>query len=132
MKKLVNIAYYFRTFILIIHFYFVFMMLNNILDTKLFGYLFLLIYAIYIIKCIIELLSGKKRYKTDIIYNLMQIGILSYIIFLSIKVRVNEMYVTEITYPYFRSNCQILSVLIIFILIYGFIELKNKNKKIWK
>ena len=62
----------------------------------------------------------------------MQIGVLSYIIFLSIKVRVNEMYVTEITYPYFRSNCQILSVLIIFILIYGVIELKNKNKKIWK
>ena len=132
MKKLVNVAYYFRTFILIIHFYFVFMMLNNILDTKFFGYLFLLIYGIYIIKCIMELLSGKKRYKNDVIYNLMQIGVLSYIIFLSIKIRVNEMYVTEITYPYFKSNCQILSVLIIFILIYGLIELKSKNKKIWK
>jgi len=132
LKKLVNVAYYFRTFILIIHFYFVFMMLNNILDTKFFGYLFLLIYGIYIIKCIMELLSGKKRYKNDVIYNLMQIGVLSYIIFLSIKIRVNEMYVTEITYPYFKSNCQILSVLIIFILIYGLIELKSKNKKIWK
>jgi hypothetical protein len=102
-------------------------MLNNILDTKVFGYLFLLIYAIYIIKSIIELLSGKKRYKNDTIYNLMQIGVLVYIIFLAIKVTVNGMYVTEITYPYFRSNCQIISVLIIFILIYGIIELKNKK-----
>ena len=127
MKKFANIIYYFKIFILIIHFYFVFLILHNILDIKLFGYLFLVIYAIYITKCIIELLSKKRRFKNDIIYNSMQIGVLIYIIFMSVKVSINEMYVTNITFQYFKSNCIIISILIIFILIYSFIELRNKK-----
>ena len=130
MKKINKIIYYFKILLFTIHFYFVFAMLHDILDTKIFGYLFLLVYFIYIIKSIKELLSKKDRYKNDLIYNFMQIGFLSYIIFISIKVNVNVMYVTNMTYPYFRTNYIIISILIIFSLVYSFIELDNK--KIWK
>lgn len=132
MKKLTKVAYYLKTFLFVIHFYFIFAMLHDILDTKFFGYLFLLVYFIYIVKGILELLSQKKRYKNDLIYNLMQIGVFSYIMFVAIKVSTSEMYVTNMTYPYFRINYLIMSVLIIFILVYGFMELTNDKKKIWK
>ena len=127
MKTITKIIYYFKILLFTIHFYFVFAMLHDILDTKFFGYLFLIIYFVYIIKTIIELLSKKDRYKNDLIYNFMQIGFLSYIVFISIKVNVNVMYVTNITYPYFRTNFIIISILIIFSLIYSFIELDNKK-----
>ena len=132
MKKLNNIVYYIKTVLFVIHFYFVFTMLHDILDTKIFGYLFLLIYSIYVIKNILELLSKKEQYKNDIIYNSMQIGALAYIMFVAIKVSINEMYVTNITYAYFRTNYIIMSVLLVFILIYGFCELHDNKKKIWK
>lgn len=127
MKTITKIIYYFKILLFTIHFYFVFAMLHDILDTKFFGYLFLIIYFVYIIKTIIELLSKKDRYKNDLIYNFMQIGFLSYIVFISIKVNVNVMYVTNMTYPYFRTNYIIISILIIFSLIYSFIELDNKK-----
>ena len=129
MKKLTNIVYYTKIFLLLIHFYFVFIILHTILDTKIFGYIFLVIYFIYIIKCIIELLSQKKRFKNDWIYNLMQIGVLGYILFMAIKVSINEMYVTEMTYSYFRTNYLIISILFIFIMMYSFIELSDKKQK---
>ena len=130
VKRVANIVYYIKIFLLISHFYFVFLMLHNILDTKIYGHLFLVFYFIYIIKCIIELLSGKKRFKNDVVYNLMQIGVLGYIIFMSIKTFINGMYVTQITYSYFMINYIILSILILFILIYSLVELHDKKKKI--
>ena len=130
MKKLANVIYYIKTLLFVIHFYFIFVMLPSILDTKVFGYIFLIFYFVYIIKTILELLSQKKRYKNDWIYNSMQIGFIAYIVFITLKISINKMYVTNITYSYFRNNFIIMSVLIIFILIYSFIELDNK--KIWK
>lgn len=62
----------------------------------------------------------------------MQIGMLSYIIFVAIKVSVNGMYVTNMTYSYFKTNYLIMSILMIFILVYSFIELHDNRKKIWK
>ena len=130
MKKLANVIYYIKTLLFVVHFYFIFVMLPSILDTKVFGYIFLIFYFVYIIKTILELLSQKKRYKNDWIYNSMQIGFIAYIVFITLKISINKMYVTNITYSYFRNNFIIMSVLIIFILIYSFIELDNK--KIWK
>ena len=127
MKKFAMIVYYIRIFLLTIHFYFVFIMLNSILDTKLFGYIFLAIYFVYIIKTIIELLSQKRRYKNDLIYNLMQIGVLSYIVFFALKVSISGIYVTNMTYNYFKTNYIIISFLIIFVLIYYFVELYKKK-----
>lgn len=127
MKRFTNIIYYIRMFLLIIHFYLVFSMLPCILDTKIYGYIFLFIYFIFIIKIILEILSKKKRYMNDLIYNLMQIGVYIYIIVIGIKVYVNELYVTNNTLSYFKTNYMITSLLILFILIYSILEFKNKR-----
>lgn len=130
MKKFAKIIYYIKLFLFVINFYFIFTMLHNILDTKIFGIIFIIMYLIYVIKIILEMLSKKERYKQDLIYNLMQTGLIIYIMIISIRCMVVKMYVTRFTIPYFRINYIILSVLIIFILIYnyvGFIEPKKKN-----
>ena len=128
MKRFNKIIYYLKLFLFIIHFYFVFIVLHNILDIKIYGYLFLIIYFFYIIKVITELLSKKERYKNDLIYNLMQIGFLGYIIGISIKLYISKLYVTDKTITYFRTNYLIASLLIVFIIIYGILCFYNKKK----
>ena len=128
MERFNKIVYYFRMLLFVIHFYFIFSVLHNILDMKIYGYIFLIIYFIYIIKSIIELLSKKKRYKNDLIYNLMQIGFFSYIIGISIKIYLNKLYVTNNTITYFKTNYLIASLLIVFIVIYSILSFYNKKK----
>ena len=124
MKKIPKIVYFIKMFLFIIHFYFVFSMLHNILDAKIYGYIFLAFYFVYVIKVIIELLSKKKHYKKDTIYNFMQVGLMAYILIIAIRTNVIHMYVTKMTLPYFKINYSILSLLIIFIISYSFIEFK--------
>ena len=129
MKGFSKTVYCIKLFLFVINFYFIFTMLHNILDTKIFGIIFLVIYLIYVIKVILELLSKKERYQNDFIYNLMQIGLVAYIMIISIRCIVAKMYVTRFTMPYFRLNYIILSVLIIFILIYNYVGFSEPKKK---
>ena len=129
MTKLAKTLYYIRMFLFIIHFYFVFLILHSILDLKIIGYIFLLIYIIYIFKVIIELFSKKRRYKNDFAYNIMQIGVFAYLFVLFINISSKNLYVTKVTYSYFRNNYIFISLLIVFILIYDFVVLKNNNGK---
>ena len=128
MKNFSKIVYFIKLVLFIVNFYFIFTMLHNILDTKIFGLIFIIIYLVYAIKIILEMLSKKDRYKQDIIYNFMQIGLIVYIMIISIRCLISKMYVTRITLPYFRINYIILSVLIIFILIYNFVGLNDSTK----
>ena len=129
MMKLSRIIYYIKLFLFIINFYFIFVMLHNILDTKIFGIIFIVIYLIYVIKIILEMLSKKDRYKNDVIYNFMQIGLIVYIMVISIRCMIAKLYVTRVSLPYFRINFIILSILIIFILIYNFVGFSETKKK---
>ena len=128
MKKISKITYFIRMFLFIINFYFVFIMLKNILDTKVFGIIFIVLYMFLIIKVILELFNKKDIYKEDFIYNIMQTGVYIYIIVMSMKIIVYNIYVTKITYNYFKTNYLILSLLIVFVLIYSYIEFKSSNK----
>ena len=128
MKKISKITYIIRMFLFIINFYFVFIMLKNILDTKVFGIIFIVLYMFLIIKVILELFNKKDIYKEDFIYNIMQTGVYMYIIVMSMKIIVYNIYVTKITYNYFKTNYLILSLLIVFVLIYSYIEFKSSNK----
>lgn len=127
MKKLARIVYYIKLFLFIIHFYFVFLMLHNILDTKIFGIIFLVLYLAFAIKVLIELLSKKDRYKNDLIYNIMQVGVYFYLLIVSVKTYVSKIYVTRMTLNYFQLNYVILSILIIFIFIYSNLEFKSSK-----
>ena len=128
MKKLSKIIYIIRMLLFVINFYFIFIMLENILDTKVFGIIFLVFYMILVIKVFIELLIKKDLCKEDIIYNIMQTGVYLYILVMSIKMIVYNIHVTKITYAYFKTNYLILSVLIVFVLIYSYLEFKSSNK----
>ena len=128
MKKFSKIIYYIKMLFFVIHVYFVFSMLHNILDTQIYGLIFIIFYFLYVIKVIIELLSRKKRYKNDGMYNLMQAGFLFYVMLISIRTGISKMYVTANTLPYFRINFIILSLLILFIFVYGFLEFNISDK----
>ena len=128
MKKLSKIIYIIRMFLFTINFYFIFTMLENILDTKVYGIIFLILYMLLVIKVFIELLIKKDLCKEDIIYNIMQTGVYLYILVMSIKIVVYNIRVTKITYGYFKTNYLILSILIVFVLIYSYLEFKSSNK----
>ena len=128
MKKFSKIIYIIKLFLFIINFYFIFTMLHNILDTKIYGVIFIIIYLVYVIKVILEMLSKKERYQNDIIYNFMQIGLIAYIMIISIRCMTIKMYVTRFSLPYFRINYIILSILIVFILIYNFVGFSDPKK----
>ena len=130
MKKLSKITYIVRMLLFIINFYFVFMMLENILDTKVFGIIFLVLYMILVIKVFIELLVKKDLCKDDIIYNIMQTGVYLYVLVMSIKVMIYNIHVTNITYNYFKTNYLILSILIVFVLIYSLLEIRSSKNDV--
>ena len=128
MKKLARVIYYIKLILYIIHFYFVFLMLHNILDTKIYGLIFLIIYIIFAIKVLIELLSKKDQYKNDLVYNIMHIGVYFYLLIVSVKTYISKIYVTRLTLNYFKINYIILSVLILFIFIYSYLEFRSSKK----
>ncbi len=127
MKKLAKYIYAFKIILFMINFYFVFMMLHNILDTNLYGIIFIILYLAFALKVTSEILSKKLRYQHDIIYNGMQIGFMIYLLIISVKINLAKIYVTRITISYFRTNYIILSILIVFILTYSLLENANKN-----
>lgn len=128
MKKISKIIYIIKMFLFIISFYFVFLMLHNILDAKLFGVVFLIIYFVLVLREIIEIFSKKDEYKEDIIYNVMKMGVYLYLLIISIKTTMANALVTRITVDYFKTNYIIISVLMLFILIYNLLEFKSSSK----
>jgi len=128
VKSISKIVYIIKMILFIVHFYFIFMMLHNILDAKIYGIIFLVFYLAFVIKTIIELLSKKGRYKNDAIYNIMQIGLYAYLIVISLKTTIAKVYVTRLTLGYFKMNYVILSILIVFIFVYSYLEFKSSNK----
>lgn len=128
MRYLAKTVYYIKLAFYIIHFYFVFLMLHNILDTNIYGIIFLVFYMIFAIKILLELLSKNNKYKNDIIYNIMQIGVYAYLLIISIKTHLAKIYVTRLTMNYFKINYIILSLLIVFIFIYSYLEFKSSKK----
>ena len=126
MKKLAKSIYIIKLLLFAVNFYFMFSMLSNILSTNIYGIIFIVMYLIFAIKIIIEIIAKNTKYQEDIIYNIMQIGFIIYLLIISIKINMANVYVTRINFSYFKVNYIILSILILFILFYGFIETNNK------
>lgn len=128
MKQIIKTSYAIRILFFILHFYFVFIMLENILDTKYIGIVFLTFYLFYILCLLFQLLSKKRRYKQDLIYNIMQIGLYFYLTILSIRIKASSFYTLANTNSYFFTNYGILSLLILFIMAYSFLEFRKEKK----
>ncbi len=129
MKKLFKkIFYYLRIIFFFLHFFFLFNITSTLLQIRPLIYLFLLLHFIFCINVIWEMLSKKKIYQEDFVYNLMQIGV--YIYFFTIYYRVhyfNVFYMKD-TVIYFNINFGILCFLLTFLIFYSNFELKNRKK----
>ena len=128
MKNLEKISFIVRMIFFLLHFYFVFAMLYCILPLKYLGYIFIIFYLLYVVKEIIELVSKKKIYREDFIYNFMQIGLMFYLIVFSVRLNISKIFVNAESLQYYRINYLIILVLIIFTLLYSFIELRTNKK----
>lgn len=73
-------------------------------------------------------MSKKDIYKDDIIYNLMQIGLSLYILVMFYRINYSAAVVVKETMHYFMINYGIMSILMIFIILYSFIELRISMK----
>lgn len=129
MKKLNKIMYGLRIFCFVIQFYLVFSLLSSILLTGLLGYILLAVYIFYDILIITELLSKKKKYKCDFIYDFMQIGFVFYLMVINYKVYSDHIYVIKNTLAYFRINYGIMCLLLIFIIVYSMFEMRLRKIK---
>lgn len=127
MKKINKIVYTIRMIFFCLQFIFIYMCIDAIYHTRLFGYIFLALYIIYVISVIGELLSKKISYQEDLVYNFMQIGTILYIFALFFQIRIAHVSVMSDTLSYFNLNFKILSFLLIVIVLYNIIELKNKK-----
>ena len=125
MKKTNKIIYIIRVIFFIIHFYLLFIIAHSYLNIGILGKIYLIFDIIYSIKIIIEMLSKKEKYQKDIIYNIMQIGLTFYLGILSYKIYIDNMLVFNDTLSYFYTNYGILLGLIIFILVYSYLEFET-------
>ena len=97
-----------------------FMLIQNITQVGLAGYLYLVIYLLFSLMTIKEVLSQKAIYKKDLVYNLMQIGFTFYLGIIVFKTYHDKIVVMENTIKYFDINYLILSVLLAIISSYKF------------
>lgn len=128
MKELSRIIYKIRIILFVIHLLMLYMMIDNIIYIKMFGYLFLLLDIIYVIRVIIELLSKKSLYKKDIYYNIMQIGLYTYIGVLWYRLTFGSAFSKELLL-YLKTNYIILSILFLFLFIYSTTLIEKMNEK---
>lgn len=127
MKKLAKIIYPIRIILFIIHLLMLYMMIDDIVYVS-FGYLFLFIDIIYVIRVIMELFSQKSLYKKDIYYNIMQIGLYTYIGVLWYRLTFGSIISKELLL-YLKTNYIILSILFLFLTFYSTILIHKMNEK---
>ncbi len=120
-----KLVYNLKRILFIIHFYLMLFLIPSILKIGITGYIFLLIYFIYILRIILNLLKKKKYNKYDLIYNGMQIGFFFYIGVVAFKVYHDKISVIDSTLTYFRVNYIIFSLLLVFILLYDSLGLNK-------
>lgn len=123
MKK---VTYIIRIMLFIMQFYLLFLIIDSFLRVKPLIFIFLPLYIIYVLKIIFELLSKKKSYKEDLVYNFMQIGMYIYIGIIFYRIYFGFIVPSVETMTYFSTNFGVLIILIIFSLTYSFLELKGK------
>ena len=127
-NKIKKIIYITRLIFFILHMLMLFMLLGNITYVGLIGYLFLIVDAIYIIVVIKELMSKNLIYQKDLYYNIMQLGLFTYITVLWSKLYFNNNLYTKEFVTYLKNNYIILIVLLTFLIIYN-LCLVNKKRK---
>lgn len=118
MKKNEKIFYYLRMIFFVISLILTFMLIQNIMQVGVVGYIYLTIFILYAFLMIWQVLSQKKYYKKDIVYNLMQVGFSLYLGVIVFKTYYDKIVVMDNTIKYFMVNYIILSILLVIMSIY--------------
>ena len=118
MKKIEKVFYYLRMIFFVISLVLTFMLIKNITQVGLVGYLYLIIFILFSILIIRQVLSQKMNYKRDLVYNIMQIGYTLYLGVIVFKTYYDKIVVMDSTIKYFTINYLILSILLIIIASY--------------
>ena len=118
MKKNEKIFYYLRMIFFVISLILTFMLIQNIMQVGVVGYIYLTIFILYAFLMIWQVLSQKEYYKKDIVYNLMQVGFSLYLGVIVFKTYYDKIVVMDNTIKYFMVNYIILSILLVIMSIY--------------
>ena len=118
MKKNEKVFYYLRMIFFVISLILPFMLIQNIMQVGVVGYIYLTIFILYAFLMIWQVLSQKKYYKKDIVYNLMQVGFSLYLGVIVFKTYYDKIVVMDNTIKYFMVNYIILSILLVIMSIY--------------
>ena len=125
MKKIEKVFYYLRMIFFVISLVLTFMLIKNITQVGLVGYLYLIIFILFSILIIQQVLSQKMNYKRDLVYNIMQMGYTLYLGVIVFKTYYDKIVVMDSTIKYFTINYLILSILLIIIASYKIWDMKN-------
>ena len=128
MNTFEKIFYYLRLLFLIISLFLTFLLIQNITQVGIIGYFYLIIFIIFVLLTIKDVLMQNKSNKKDIIYSSMQIGYVLYLGVVVFKTYYDKIVVMDNTINYFRINYFILSILLIIIALYKIYDNKEKNK----
>ena len=127
MKKIEKVFYYLRMIFFVISLVLTFMLIKNITQVGLVGYLYLIIFILFSILIIQQVLSQKMNYKRDLVYNIMQMGYTLYLGVIVFKTYYDKIVVMDSTIKYFTINYLILSILLIIIASYKIWDMKNNT-----
>ena len=127
MKKIEKVFYYLRMIFFVISLVLTFMLIKNITQVGLVGYLYLIIFILFSILIIRQVLSQKMNYKRDLVYNIMQIGYTLYLGVIVFKTYYDKIVVMDNTIKYFNLNYLILSILLIIIKFYKICDIKTSK-----
>lgn len=127
MKVFKKIIYIIRIIFFIVHFIFLYNIIGTLWQVKPLIYFFFVVHFLFVLDTIIEMLSKKKIYCKDFVYNIMQIGLYLYIFTIFYRIQVTHVFFVRETVRYFNVNIGIICILLVFLLIYSHFELK-KNR----
>lgn len=118
LDKIEKILYYLRMFFFVISLVLTFLLIQNITQVGIAGYLYLVVFILFALLSIWQVLSQKKCFKKDIIYNIMQMGFTLYLGVIVFKTYYDKIVVMDSTIKYFMVNYVILSILLVIMTIY--------------
>ena len=123
MKK---ILYYLRLLLFIPYLIMIFLLIDNLYKTSFLSIIFFLLNLVYSFIMILTILSKKKIYQETISYNLLNIGIYTYIFMLYRITSTNSILDIINNKSYFNNNYIMLSILLIGLTTYA-IFLNNEK-----
>lgn len=127
MELLNKATYIIKMILFIVHFFLLYSIIGTLWQISPLIYLFFVFHTIYVIQVILRIILKRDNYKNDLIYNCMQIGLYLYIAIIFYRINFTHIFYNKDTFNYFNVNFGIICFLMFFLIIYGYIELKERS-----